>query len=432
MQPGSVQNGPPIAMTTPDFREAVFEQQIATCRKVALNLLKPSQRDLEVGLAIHRESLVVESYGLGIHAAQHWDRLQKAEQESASAAELRDLAEENGMLGHLDDAESKCLYLRAWEASGVSCTFQNTGEEGNQPLRLLKRLARYTHLIDAMSDRLGRGISVDDILENHRQGKRSIVFALNGVPLTGAMVNTTEEMAYIRIFAQLGGRSMHLTYNRRNPIGDGCGELHDGGLSDFGREVVAELNRVGIIIDLAHTGWKTCMDAAKASAAPVIVSHSAACALNQHIRCKPDEVIQAVVDTGGVFGVTNIPTFLGGTGTITAFLDHIDYVAKRFGIDAVSIGTDRACVLPEKSAPDPRFQIKMRKSWESLWPEGSLPGSPEWNQPHQVQSLAWTNWPLFTVGLVQRGYSEEAIRKIIGGNILRVAKAVWKTPSLTA
>jgi hypothetical protein len=153
-----------------------------------------------------------------------------------------------------------------------------------------------------------------------------------------------EELRHIRVFFQLGCRMMHLTHNRRNPIGDGCAEPANAGLSDFGRAVVQEMNRVGTIVDVAHSGWQTCLDAARASKRPVVVSHSCAWALNHHHRCKPDEVIRAVVDTGGTMGITNVPAFLGTKGDIGTMLDHIDYVAGKFGVDHVTIGTDRAYV----------------------------------------------------------------------------------------
>lgn len=413
-------------MTSPCPPEEAFRATIDEARQIGLAALQPSARDLETGLAIHADALVAESYGLGIFAPIDWNLLRAAKEAGATAVEITDMVEEQGMLGHLRDDTSRKVYRMAWEASGVNCVFQGAGEESNNPLRLIKRLARYTRLIDGMAGWVDRVRSIDDILETQRQGRRSICLSMNGIPLPGTNTSIETELAYIRVFAQLGVRAMHLTYNRRNPIGDGCGESADGGLSAFGYDAVAEMNRSGVIIDLAHTGWRTCLDAAKASSQPVIVSHSAAHALNPHIRCKPDDVIRAVVDTGGLFGVTNIPAFLGGAGTIVSLLDHIDYVVKKFGVDAVSIGTDNICSLPSPMKPDPEARLKGRANWESLWPNGFPGHDPQWNQPAQIKSMVWTNWPLFTVGLVQRGYAEEDIRKIIGGNLLRVARAVWK------
>jgi membrane dipeptidase len=404
-----------------------MNEQIQSARDVALNILKPSTRDLDHGLELHQNALVIESYGLGLRAPIDPDTVNNAIEEGASDRELQDLTEDMGMTRWALTPEFRQEYQEAWHASGVTCTFQNAGEEGNAPLRLIKRLARHTYLTDAMPDLLQRVPTPNDIVAAHKSGKHCTYLTCNGIPLVGDQTNPQEELRYIRIFAQFGVRMMHLTYNRRNPIGDGCGEANDAGLSDFGHAAVAEMNRLGIIIDLAHTGWQTCLDTAKASNQPVVVSHSVACALNEHIRSKPNNVIRAVLDTGGTMGITNVPAFLGGNGDINAFLDHIDYVAKTFGTDAVTIGTDRSYTSQYVAEPNRKLQPrpKQRNRWEALWPPGDPVKSPEWRQPHQEQSLTWTNWPLFTVGLVQRGYSDDDILKIIGGNILRVAREVW-------
>ena len=404
-----------------------MNEQIQSARDVALNIFKPSTRDLDHGLELHQNALVIESYGLGLRAPIDPDTVNNAIEEGASDRELQDLTEDMGMTRWALTPELRQEYQEAWHASGVTCTFQNAGEEGNAPLRLIKRLARHTYLTDAMPDLLQRVPTPNDIVAAHKSGKHCTYLTCNGIPLVGDQTNPQEELRYIRIFAQFGVRMMHLTYNRRNPIGDGCGEANDAGLSDFGHAAVAEMNRLGIIIDLAHTGWQTCLDTAKASNQPVVVSHSVACALNEHIRSKPNNVIRAVLDTGGTMGITNVPAFLGGNGDINAFLDHIDYVAKTFGTDAVTIGTDRSYTSQYVAEANRKLQPrpKQRNRWEALWPPGDPVKSPEWRQPHQEQSLTWTNWPLFTVGLVQRGYSDDDILKIIGGNILRVAREVW-------
>lgn len=399
---------------------------IQHCRQVALSILKPSHRDLEVGLALHREALVAESYSLGLQATPNIETLEHAINAGASSSELKDAIEEQRALNWIGSPNAMANYRQAWEAAGVNCMFLNAGEESNDPLVLIKRLARYTHLIDSMPDFLARAIDARQIEVNHAEGKYSLCFSFNGIPLAGRHLNVEDEMSYIRTFFQLGVRMMHLTYNRRNPLGDGCGEAKDGGLSDFGHCVVKEMNRLGIIIDLSHTGWQTCRDVAKATSQPVIVSHSAAHALNAHIRCKPDDVIKAIIDTGGTMGITNVPPFLGGAGDISTFLDHIDYVVKKFGSDAVTIGTDHSYRLPDGDAWAAKIpsRPRSRTQWEKLWPASHLALRTQWQTPEMVESLSWTNWPLFTVGLIQRGHSETNIRKILGGNLLRVVDAV--------
>ncbi|MFA6717439.1 MAG: membrane dipeptidase, partial [Victivallaceae bacterium] len=110
-------------------------------------------------------------------------------------------------------------------------------------------------------------------------------------------------MFYIHVFFEFGVRMMHLTYNRRNLIGDGCGEPDDGGLSAFGRQVIAEMNRVGIIPDVAHCGQRTSLEAAQESGLPVVASHSACHSLAEHCRAKTDEVIEAIAKSGGYIGI---------------------------------------------------------------------------------------------------------------------------------
>ena len=214
---------------------------------------------------------------------------------------------------------------------------------------------------------------------------------------------------------------MHLTYNRRNPIGDGCAEKANGGLSDFGRAVVKEMNRVGVIVDIAHSGWQTSLEAAQVSTKPMVASHTTVTSLHKHIRSKPDNVIRAIADTGGYIGICCIPRFLGGTGDIVAMMKHIDYVVKTFGSDHVAIGTDVAYFSGYGSEENKKIPAvrKQRADWEALWPEDTYVETRE-----MERSMAWTNWPLFTVGMVQMGYSDMVIQKILAGNIMRVAKAV--------
>ena len=209
---------------------------------------------------------------------------------------------------------------------------------------------------------------------------------------------------------------MHMTYNRRNMLGDGCAEPGNAGLSDFGRAVVKEMNRVGVIPDVAHSGWQTSLETAKASQKPMVASHTCCDALNHHIRAKPDNVIRAIVDSGGLVGVCAVSHFLGGKGDLGAMVDHIDHIVRKFGADYAAIGTDiaysvRGKAKTTKLPPSPRGRTR----WESFWPTGSLGGN-------EHPSMAWTNWPLFTVGMVQRGYSDADIQKILGGNVLRVAR----------
>lgn len=401
--------------------------RIRKAREAALAVLKPSAKDLEHGLRLHAESLVFESYGFAPRCAIDGAAFQSAAEAGASDAELVDLREEMTMTRCATDAAERREFLDAFRAAGVTCIFQNAGEEGNDPLLLVKRLARYTFVTDLMRDDLFKAARPDDIVLAKQQGRRCLCFTANGVPLAGLHNLVRDELAYVRIFHQLGIRMMHVTYNRRNPLGDGCGEPSDGGLSDFGRAAIAEMNRVGVIVDVAHSGWRTSLEAAKASKRPMVASHTTAAGLFSHFRGKPDEVLRAICDTGGLAGVCCIPRFLGGTGDVGVFLDHLAYIVRKFGADHAAIGMDVGYTSPNDDAErrkvakraDGRSPLSAQgPRWEHLWPaETAKPA------PHAEATLAWTNWPLFTVGMVQRGFKDDDIRKILGENMLRVARA---------
>ncbi len=397
----------------------IMTDKIKTAYEIGLNILQPTEAELEHGLELHRHSVVFDTYGFMPTAAVDGNAIADAIENHASPLELHDMREDMTMSRFVDHVREREEFHNAWKASGVTCVFQNAGETGNEVDRLIKRLARFTYTTDRLPEIVQKAVTPDDILKAKEENRHALYFSTNGVPLSLNRISVEDELRFIRIFYQLGVRMMHLTYNRRNVIGDGCGESSDAGLSDFGKQVVKEMNRVGVIVDIAHSGWQTSLEAARESERPMVASHSTAASLNKHYRAKPDNVIKAIADTGGYIGICAIPSFLGGPGHIGMMLNHIDYVAKKFGIDHVAIGVDR----PHRSqyAGEENRKIPAapptRPPWRSLWPEDNFQSTAEMSQ-----SMAWTNWPLFTVGLVQKGYSDKDIQKIIGGNAMRVAR----------
>ena len=393
--------------------------QIQHARDAALAVLKPTAAELERGLRLHAESLVFDSYGFSPRAAIDGAAMAAVIEAGASEREIEDLQEDMTMTRYVTNPAEQKEYRDAWNASGVTCIFQNAGQECQDPLRLMKRLARFTFATDIMKDFVRKAAVPADIEVAKAAGRHALYMTGNGVPLTQEWISKEDELQSVKIFFQLGIRMMHLTYQRRNMIGDGCGEKSNAGLSDFGRTAIAEMNTVGVIPDCAHSGWQTSLEAAKVSSRPVVASHSTCAAIHPHIRSKPDEVIRAIVDSGGYIGICCISKFLRGAGDISALLDHIEYVTKNFGVDHVAIGTDVA-YSSQNSREETRKLPKRSRSREpfrSLWPKDDFAETAQ-----MTNSLAWTNWPLYTVGLVQRGYSDDDIRKIIGGNVMRVTK----------
>jgi len=403
-----------------------MRQSIQTPRDAAVHILDPTPAELEHGLQLHRDILVIDAYGFSASGKVRAQTINKLLEAHAGPMEIQDARENDLMTGWAVYDDQFQEASEAWEAAGVDSVWINAGEESNTIQTLFKRLARRSYAAQLRPEFCTRAYCPDDIENAHRNGKHSVYMTANGIPMPKRFLSLEDELSFIRPLFQLGTRMAHVTYNRSNLIGHGCGEQNDGGLTDFGRAVVAEMNRVGMIVDVAHSGLTTSLDAAKCSSRPMAASHTVCHALNPHCRAKTDQVMKAIADTGGFIGVCCIQSFLGGTWDIRAFLDHIEYIATHIGIDHVAIGTDVAYTPDGQAAENANMKPfpRQRTAWRSLWPQGSLtpPGGVD---PAARLSLAWTNFPLFTVGLVQRGFSDDQIAKIMGGNCMRVARSAW-------
>lgn len=186
------------------------------------------------------------------------------------------------------------------------------------------------------ADHIVKAESVADIKQAKASGKTAIIL---GMQNTSAF---EDKVGYVEILKTLGVGIAQMTYNTQNWVGSGCYESRDSGLSDFGRDIVAEMNRVGMLCDLSHVGPKTSRDVIDTSSAPVAYSHCLPSGLKSHPRNKSDEELRYIVDKGGFVGVTMFPPFLekGGNADISDYVAAMDYVINIIGEDAVGIGTD--------------------------------------------------------------------------------------------
>ncbi|MGH8204087.1 MAG: dipeptidase [Steroidobacteraceae bacterium] len=143
-------------------------------------------------------------------------------------------------------------------------------------------------------------------------------------------------------FRQLGQRCAQLTYNSQNRLGSGSTDRVDGGVSDYGAEIIAAMNDVGMLVDVSHCGDRTTLDAIEISKRPVAITHSNCRALNNHPRLKTDEAIAKLAAKGGVMGITGVRNFVRSREptTIEHIVDHVDHVVKLAGIEHVGIGSD--------------------------------------------------------------------------------------------
>lgn len=184
----------------------IMNEQIRTAREVALKILKPSKKQLEHGLELHRNSLVIETYGFMPRAAIDADVINAAIEDRASNLELQDLREDMSMTRFAENEREREEFKNAWKAAGVTCVFQNAGEESNSIPVLLKRLARFTYATDMMKDVVQKAVTPDEIVQAKRENRHALYFSGNGVPLPQDSVSPEEELRYIRVFFQLGIR----------------------------------------------------------------------------------------------------------------------------------------------------------------------------------------------------------------------------------
>ncbi|MQG32763.1 MAG: diguanylate cyclase, partial [SAR202 cluster bacterium] len=207
----------------------------------------------------------------------------------------------------------------------------------------------------------------------------------------------------------MGVRLSGITYNRKNYIGDGMYERNPGGLSEFGIEAIHRMNDLGMAIDISHASTPTVMDTIEFSKAPVVFSHNAAYTIRPTKRTRKDEELKACAAKGGLVCITAVPNALSDDPEqdIECVLDHYDYMVKLIGIDHVGIGTDT--VIGDHVI----FQHYMLGRDLNELPAPYLNGL---ESPADGKNIIR--------GLIRRGYSDEDIKKILGGNALDLFRRV--------
>ena len=251
--------------------------------------------------------------------------------------------------------------------------------------------------------------TTDDIFRAKKENKTGIIFGFQNAHAF------EDNLGYIEAFKDLGVNVVQLCYNTQNLIGTGCYES-DGGLSDFGREAVEEMNRVGIMVDLSHVGAQTSEDAILASKKPVCYSHCLPSGLKQHPRNKSDAQLRFIADHGGFVGVTMFPPFLkrGIESTIDDYVEAIGYVINLIGEDTVGIGTD---FTQGYGKPFFEWLTHDKGRHRRLTDFGTI------KNPEGIQTIG--EFPNLTRTMERAGWSATRIEKVIGANWLRVFGDVW-------
>lgn len=226
------------------------------------------------------------------------------------------------------------------------------------------------------------------------------------------------KLSDVKFFHSMGQRISQLTYNVRNLIGSGSTERSDGGISDFGVRIITQMQRVGIAVDVSHCGDKTTLDTFEVATKPVLITHSNCRALCEgHVRCKTDEAIKRMGETGGVMGITGVRMFVRAQEptTIEHYLDHFDHVAKLIGIEHVGVGSDSD--LDGYDDMPEQWQKALRAGYKDLYRFREKIDIEGIDHPKRMYDL--------TEGLIRRGYSDNDIVGVIGGNFKRVLSELW-------
>lgn len=305
----------------------------------------------------------------------------------------------------LDKVKEYLPQIRRYRAAGVDVMGINIGDSNISLERQMRMAAELRHFIAAHPEEFVLALTVADVDRAKAQGKLAIFFDVEG----GYAMD--DQLSILQLYADLGVRWMLMVYNTRNRIGSGVHDTGDQGLTAFGREVIAELDRVGIIKCCSHTGYRTARDVLEASGKPVIFSHSNPRALKDHPRNIPDDLMRACAKTGGVVCINGIGIFLGDNDIRTETLaNHIDYAVELIGADHVGLGLDYVF--------DPSEMDAYLAAHPTMWPE-------EWGYKPGMKVVAPEQLPQLTEILLKRGHSAGDVSKILGGNMLRVAKEVW-------
>jgi len=405
----------------------MLERDIQSCQEKAKAALKASDAQIEHGLELHRNLFVCDCFAFspsGVSRKEQ-EHVSQVIDEGASSEEVLEAREDAARVSAVRDASVRQGFKTILDSAGVDCLVTTVGL-GPRMRRGLRNVARFTYLCDSMQAIIGKAVTADIVRKAHARGERCFVWSANSTPAMGPYEDGYDMLRWLETYYYMGIRMMHLTYNRRNWIGDGCTEPTDVGLSFFGREVVAKLNDLGIIVDTPHSGTQTTLDAARFSRAPVMASHTGCEAVHPHPRCKSDKEIKAIADTGGVIGIYILAGLLSDPleASILKLLEHVVHAVKLVGPEHVMIGSDSTFHVPPPQGVETKQGPASRTKWWSLWGPDDLPGDPK--KESSEGSLAWINWPYFTVGLVKLGYKDQDIEKIIGANFLRVMEDVHK------
>jgi membrane dipeptidase len=306
--------------------------------------------------------------------------------------------------------------IRNVKLSGITAV--NLTVSGSRISDTFARMGYWERELQAHPDVFLKVYTAADIERAKASRRLGLIYGFqNATMLEGDLDN-------LQLFYNFGVRIIQLTYNDRNLLGDGCLEPANAGLSRFGRDVVARMNELGILVDLSHCGDRTTADAIAASSQPVAITHSGCRAVYDHPRSKRDEELRAMAEKGGVIGIYLMP-FLNPRGQPTSddLVRHIEHAVRVCGEDHVGIGSDLSItphvVTPEYLERHRRFVAERQRRGIAAPREEELLFVIDLNSPRRLELIADK--------LLARGHRESRVEKIVGLNWLRLFREVWKS-----
>ncbi|PYF84362.1 MULTISPECIES: dipeptidase [Marinomonas] len=273
----------------------------------------------------------------------------------------------------------------------------------------VRNVVEMNQLIEANSDLLTKVYTTKDIHRAKAEGKTGVMMGFQNAHAF------EDQIGYVQIFKDLGVGIVQMCYNTQNLVGTGCYE-RDGGLSGYGREIVAEMNRVGMLCDLSHVGPNTAKEVIIESKQPVAYSHCLPAGLKEHPRNRTDEELKFIADNGGFVGVTMFAPFLkaGINATVDDYVEAIQYIYNIVGEDAIGIGTDftqgHGYDFFEYLTHDKGYARRLTRFGEIINPLG-------------MRTVG--DFPNLTEALLKHGFSERQVQKIMGENWVNLLKEVW-------
>jgi membrane dipeptidase len=301
--------------------------------------------------------------------------------------------------------------IATFKNCGINIFHQSVGIGGPSAYDdAMQYLASCSGLIARTSDHFSRIDRVADMENAKSKGKVGVILGLQNA-------DQFRTEADVPVFHGLGLRCAQLTYNSQNLLGSGSTDRVDGGVTDFGIKIIQKMNEVGMLVDVSHSGDRTTLDAIELSKQPIAITHSNCRALDPHPRLKTDEAIRKLAAKGGVMGITGVRMFVldHEPTTIENIVDHIDHVKKLVGIEHVGIGTD--CDLEGYDDLPPEQMKMLRAAYKASYAFRDKIDIEGFDHPRKIFDLTET--------LIRRGYSNDEITAVLGGNFKRLLNTAW-------